>query len=128
VIDKNDISHHIHRQQCVRVTMRRGNHLGTSFEIWNGRHAWFWFVTDAGWSAAIGAAANEAEAICEARQSIEEMAARRAGAAEAPGISQACVSATRKCDQANSTDLGWNDLLANLDRYLNRLRRECVLT
>jgi len=66
--------------------MRIGNHLGTNFGIWNGRHAWFWFVADARCNgAAIGAAANEAEAICEAYSSIEEMAAQRPGTAESQG-------------------------------------------
>src|SRR5712691_7287634 len=54
--------------------MRNRSHLGTSFEAWNGRHAWFWFVSDTQCNgAAIGAAANKAEAIREARTSIEEM-------------------------------------------------------
>jgi hypothetical protein len=56
--------------------MRIGNQLGTSFEIWNGRHVWFWFVADTH-CAAIGAAANEEEAIGEARLSIEEMIMHR---------------------------------------------------
>ena len=49
-------------------------HMGITFEIWSGRHTWFWFVMD-GWSkgAMIGAAANYADAIREARLSIEEM-------------------------------------------------------
>jgi hypothetical protein len=114
-----------HLQQPVRITMRRGNHLGTSFEVWKSGHAWFWFVIDACCSAAIGAAANEAEAIAEAELSIAEIAARRPGAALAPWVSQASVRAGRS-GGANSGDPGWNDLLVNLDRYLNRLCRECV--
>jgi len=35
------------------------HHLGTSFEIWNGRHTWFWFVADSDCKgAAIGAGAG----------------------------------------------------------------------
>ncbi|MBV8056340.1 MAG: hypothetical protein JOZ29_08955 [Deltaproteobacteria bacterium] len=71
-----------------------GNHLGTSFEIWKGRHTWFWFVTDAcRSSAAIGAAANQAEAIGDAHLSIEEMTARRRGTAEAAPIIKAMICA-----------------------------------
>jgi hypothetical protein len=107
--------------------MRIGNHLGTSFEIWNGGHTWFWFVADACCNgAAIGAVVNEAEAICEARLSIEEMAARRSGTAEPLGISKAIVRAKRKRSRAGSTELAWNDLLASLERYLTRLRSEWV--
>lgn len=107
--------------------MRIGNYLGTRFEIWNGRHTWFWFVADASCSgAAIGAAANEEEAIREARLSIEEMSARRLSAAGSLEISKAIVRAARKCSPANSADPGWNDLLASLDRYLARLCSECA--
>jgi hypothetical protein len=71
--------------------MRIGNHLGTRFGVWNGRHAWFWFVADARCNgAAVGAAANEADAICEARCSIEEMATLRPGTAQSrPSIKTA---------------------------------------
>jgi len=62
--------------------MRIGNHLGASFEIWSGRQAWFWFVADTSFNeAAIGATANEAEAIREAHSSIEKMVAQRPGSA-----------------------------------------------
>jgi hypothetical protein len=104
-----------------------GNHLGTSFEIWNGRHTWFWFVADACCSgAAIGAAANQAEAIREARLSIEEMAATRSRGAEAPGIRSSLVCATRRRSRVSSTDPAWNELLTNLERYLTRLCSQCV--
>jgi hypothetical protein len=67
-------------ERAVRIAMQIGNYLGTSFGIWKGRQAWFWFVVDAPSNgAAIGAAANETEAICEAHSSIEEIAARRLG-------------------------------------------------
>jgi hypothetical protein len=64
--------------------MRTGNHLSASFEVWDGGHAWFWFVTDACGGAAIGAAINEAEAIRDAHWSIEEMQ-RPLGSAVSPG-------------------------------------------
>jgi hypothetical protein len=107
--------------------MRISNYLGTSFEIWKGRHTWFWFVADTCCSGAvIGAAANEAEAIREARLSIEEMASRRLRTAESLEISNAMVRVARECSPANSTDLGWNDLLTKLECYLTQLRTQCV--
>ncbi len=107
--------------------MRIGNYLGTSFEVWHGRRTWFWFVADTCCSsAAIGATANEAEAIGEAHRSIEEMAARRLRTTKSLEISKAIVRAARKCSPAKSADSGWNDLLAHLECYLTRLCRECV--
>jgi hypothetical protein len=107
--------------------MRTSNYLGTSFAIWNGRHTWFWFVADTCRSgAAIGAAANQAEAIGEARRSIEEMAARRLRSTESLAISKALVRTAQKCSRADSADPGWHDWLASLDRYLARLCSEYV--
>jgi hypothetical protein len=111
----------------VRISMWIGNHLDSSFEIWKGGHTWFWFVADACCSgAAIGAAANQAEAIREACLSIEEMAARRSGSPDASGISNSTVRATQRRRRFSSTDPGWNDLLTNLERYLTRLSSQCV--
>jgi hypothetical protein len=49
-------------------------HRGIRFYVWNGPQAWFWLVVnerrDAG---VVGAAAREADAIREARSSIEEI-------------------------------------------------------
>ncbi len=102
--------------------MITGNYLGTSFEIWNGHHTWFWFVADTCCSsAAIGAAANQADAIGEARRSIEEMAAQRLRTTKSLEISKAIVRAVRKYSRADPTDPGWHDLLASLDHYLTRL-------
>jgi hypothetical protein len=58
--------------------MQIRNPLGTRFGIWKQRHAWFWFIDDPPLceSAAVGVAANEQEAICEAYSSIREMATR----------------------------------------------------
>jgi hypothetical protein len=107
--------------------MRIRSHLGTSFEVWHRRHVWFWFVADPCCDgASIGAAANEAEAICEARSSIEEMAARRSGTVVLPGTSRTAARAAQERGRASSTTLGWNDLLANLERYLTRLCSECA--
>jgi hypothetical protein len=107
--------------------MGTSNYLGTSFAIWNGRRTWFWFVADSSRSgAAIGAAANKAEAIGEARRSIEEMAARRLRSTESLEISKAIVRAARQCSRTDSADPSWHHLLASLDRYLARLCSECV--
>jgi hypothetical protein len=63
--------------------MQIRDHQGTRFGIWNQRHAWFWFIGEARCkTAAIGVAANEQDAICEACSSIQEIAMRVAGAAE----------------------------------------------
>jgi hypothetical protein len=71
--------------------MRMSNYLGSSYGIWNGRNAWFWFVTEtAHHGAAIGVAANEAEAVREARCSIEEMAEPPTSMAESRGGAQNC--------------------------------------
>ena len=103
--------------------MRLRKFRGISFDVWNGRHTWFWFVADASrGGAAIGAAANEADAVREARHSIEEMAAQRLDDAVARGIGQT----TAGIGSPGGSDAAWNDLLANLERYLLRLRNQCV--
>ena len=54
--------------------MRSRCHQHAEFKVWSGRHIWLWFVADYNRkSGMIGAAASEAEAISEARRSIEEM-------------------------------------------------------
>ena len=54
--------------------MRSGTHLGIHFHIWNGQQGWFWLIVSGRRDAGIvGAAAQEADAIREARVSIEEM-------------------------------------------------------
>ena len=68
---------------AVRITMRDVNDGSTRCQIWNGQRAWFWFVTDARWNgAAIGAAVNEEEAVCEARALIHERSVENSRAAE----------------------------------------------
>ncbi len=104
--------------------MRSRSHLGTSFEVWKGQHTWFWFVADPRCnSAAIGAAANEAEAIREARSSIEEMSVRgRVSTAALPAIGKTTAGPVfQECNLASLAAIVWNDSLANLARYLNRV-------
>jgi hypothetical protein len=105
--------------------MWTGNHLGTSFQIWNGRHTWFWFVADAcRRGAAVGAAANKVDAICEARRSIEEIV-WMSHYAESPRVNQAALGAAEKSDPAVSKDLGWHNLLARLECYLTGMCGQC---
>jgi hypothetical protein len=110
--------------------MRSRSYLGTSFAVWNGRHSWFWFVTGPGSSgAAIGAAANEAEAIREARSSIEEMSARRRAVAAPVAISEAAALVMPRPIRVGLVAIDWNESLANLDRYLSQLRdKSCQRT
>jgi hypothetical protein len=69
--------------------MRICEHLGTSFEVWSGRHTWFWFVAEPPCSgASIGAAGTERDAICDAYLSIEEMAARWPSSTKSRGNGQ----------------------------------------
>jgi len=62
--------------------MSSASYLSTRFEVWSGRRTWYWFVADPSCNgAAVGAAANAAEAIGEACSTIQEMVARRSGLA-----------------------------------------------
>ena len=66
--------------------MSSRSYLGTRFDVWNGQHAWFWLVLNPGRSAgAIGAAAKEADAVLEARMSIEEMSSNNASGTQNSG-------------------------------------------
>jgi len=50
------------------------SYRGNSFTVWSRSHTWFWLVLDQqGSGGAIGTAASEAQAIGDARSSIEEM-------------------------------------------------------
>jgi hypothetical protein len=90
--------------------MRTHTHWGICFQVWNGPQTWFWFVVnphrDGG---AIGAAASEADAMREARLSIEEISAARASAS---------------CNRADDTNacvpplICWKGALNSLERYL----------
>lgn len=52
------------------------SHNGNRFEIWHSERTWFWMImSDYSGGGAIGVAASEAEAIREARRSIEEQCA-----------------------------------------------------
>jgi hypothetical protein len=51
----------------------RERYLGVEFVVWKNQVAWFWLVTSpSGRGGIIGASANEAQAMREARLSIEE--------------------------------------------------------
>jgi hypothetical protein len=120
--------------------VRNRSHMGVGFEVWNSQRTWLWHVVNPHRNGgAIGAAASEAEAIREARSSIEEMTVRRrSGDATMPvnhdlrvddgdgnrrehGIGRCATS--RAIEEANPikfTTSGWNELLANLDCYLTQ--------
>jgi hypothetical protein len=101
--------------------MRSRSHMSVGFEVWNRHQTWFWYVVNAQRNGGtIGAAANEVEAIHEARSSIEEMMAhRRAGTTGSPGVG--IIASDAAIEIANSNQLAagrWEELLANLDCYL----------
>jgi hypothetical protein len=55
------------------TSIKSRRHHGVNFAIWEVRGAWFWFFIDpSGQGGSIGASANEAQAIRDARFSIEE--------------------------------------------------------
>ena len=90
--------------------MRTHTHCGIGFQVWNGPQTWFWFVVnphrDGG---AIGAAASEADAMREARLSIEELSTDRAST----------IPARLNCTDASILPLMcWKGALNNLERYL----------
>jgi hypothetical protein len=65
--------------------MSSRTHLGIRFDVWNGQRAWFWLIVNArGDGAVIGAAAKEADAVREARSSIEEMSSNTKVAESCP--------------------------------------------
>ena len=56
----------------------RRDHMGTGFEVWDDHQTWFWSVISSHRNGgAIGEAAREDEAVREACQSIEEIAAQQ---------------------------------------------------
>jgi hypothetical protein len=60
---------------CRGLSQAHGSRI--TFEVWAHQGTWFWHVVNPqGTGGTIGAAATEAEAIREARSSIEEMSAR----------------------------------------------------
>ncbi len=98
--------------------MKTRSHMGISYEVWKGGHAWFWLIGDPrSERAAIGAAADEAGAVREACSSIEEIAARWEQDAAAPA---SAPGPARQSDPRSCAALRWNRALANLDRYLIR--------
>src|SRR3954453_21761041 len=61
-------------------TMHTISYLGIRCELWSAGNRWFWRISDPRClRTAVGVAANRAEAVGDARLSIEEMTARVAG-------------------------------------------------
>jgi hypothetical protein len=101
--------------------MRSLSHMGVGFEVWNRQQTWFWYVVNPQRSGGtIGAAANEVEAIREARWAIEEMSVPRLpGTAASVGV--AIIAYDAAIELANSNQLAasrWDEMLANLACYL----------
>jgi hypothetical protein len=89
--------------------MRSRCHQHAEFKVWSGRHIWLWFVADYNRkSGVIGAAATEAEAVSEARRSIEEMSAP----CQSPVVRSCPINGLP------SAERGWPESLARLERYL----------
>ena len=83
--------------------MNSRSYLGRSFEVWNREQSWFWMVADSsGERGAIGAAASEWAAVCDACTSIEETSPAR--------------PATRSIHLSART---WEVSLSNLERHLS---------
>jgi hypothetical protein len=107
--------------------MHTDNYLGVRFEVWNGRNRWFWRISDPGcFRAAVGVAANRAEAIGDARLSIEEIAARLV--AEHPRIAaegKSTLCNPLRCLSAGPAHDGWREMLMNLNCCLAQICAEC---
>ncbi len=87
--------------------MRSYSHLGTGFKVWNRRETWFWVVADPRRpGGSIGAAPSEADALRDARLSIEEATERRRAIRAADAVSTI------------PTVKSWKGWLANLAQYL----------
>lgn len=94
--------------------------MGIDFHVWSDSQSWFWrIVRPDRRGGAIGATANEAEAMREARGSIEELAMR---CSEGSVRSATYESFSNEMIQAEA----WNELLLKLDRYLRQVRRYTV--
>jgi hypothetical protein len=87
---------------------RRGDYLDTGFVVWPSNQGWFWSINKSTSSGgAIGAAATEAQAVLEARASIEEIFARHSRLMRASTTALAAID--------------WEKMLANLERHLTDL-------
>ena len=60
----------------MRENKRSRFYDGVRFELWPRADAWFWLVTDLPKVRVAGAAASEAEAVSQARGSIDELKQR----------------------------------------------------
>jgi hypothetical protein len=102
------------------------SYLGIRCELWSGGNRWFWRISDPRClRTAVGVAANRAEAVGDARLSIEEMTARVAGH---PNLAERTSSMCKPppCIAAGPAREGWHQMLANLSCYLALLSGECV--
>lgn len=102
----------------------RGDYLDAEFEVWASQRAWFWRLLHPDRGGTIGVAGSEAEAIREACASIEEISAR-SGADAADGrviMTEVPALMFHRRVAIPLASIHWSDSLANLGRYLTRLR------
>jgi hypothetical protein len=94
------------------------SYMDISFDVWTGQGSWFWYIVNPNRnSGMIGAAANEMEAIREARSAIAEMSTRRMAKAVASSV----VGAVEESRLDPFAAQSWNEVLAKLDSYLSQV-------
>src|SRR5438309_2065108 len=102
------------------------SHLGTGFEVWNGQRTWFWIVIDPNPNrngGEIGAAVSEADAVRDARASIEEIVAQRGATPPALAADTDVPVCLRRSSWSARAVVRWEISLSNLERYLASLHR-----
>jgi hypothetical protein len=88
------------------------SYLGTSFTVWNRRQTWFWMVLNQhGNGGTIGTAATEADALRDARSSIEEMSAQLPSPPDSPDRSgeTALLPTLNRAYPCSAGTLSWMD-------------------
>ena len=95
-----------------------GDRLGTRIKMWNAQQSWFWLVVSTDCArAATGAAPTEAQAICDAYLTIEEM---KLGRSDKPSANaQSMMQPSRGHDSIDRLANHWEASFASLKRYLN---------
>jgi hypothetical protein len=97
------------------------SHLGTSFTVWNRQRTWFWFVINQHSNGGvIGTAATEAEAICDACSSIEEMSAQLPSHYVSPGRTDgnALMPTSNRTYPCSGAAFGWMDFWMSVARQV----------
>jgi len=96
-----------------------GDRLGTRIKMWNAQQSWFWLVVSPDCArAATGAAPTEAQAICDAYLTIEEMNLCRSDNLSSANA-QSMMQTSRGHDSIDRLANHWEASFASLKRYLN---------